>query len=216
MVRIGNTRSDIQIFAKCVGFVRPSKSTRIFPSKKNQPIGFSNGNTLHFLLCANWPYNLHKSRLRVFNAYGSYIQRILQTNFWGKSSWSVHYSNTEYLSDKLAANKLIQSDNLHIWFPHRTGLRTDISSWLQRVTWGSEGDCKPGWGKSQGSYYSRGCKVGQPSVERGLKGNPIRVEGQQPRILGLLRLLLIKLSFHCLHAEKECSIRKWSEEIRIR
>lgn len=77
-------------------------------------------------------------------------------------------------------------------------------------------DCNPGWGKSQGSYYSRGCKVGQPSVERGLKGNPIRVEGQQPRILGLLRLLLIMLSFHCLHAEKERNILKWSEEIRIR
>jgi hypothetical protein len=65
------------------------------------------------------------------------------------------------------------------------------------------GDCNPGWGKSQGSYYSQGCKVGQPSVARGLKGNPIRVEGQQPWILGLLRLFLIMLPFHCLHAEME-------------
>lgn len=107
------------------------------------------------MLRTNWIYNLHESRLRVFNEYGSYIQRILQTKCWGKSIWLVDYSNTEHLSDKLAANKLIQSDNLHIWFPHRTDLRTDISSWLQRVTKGSE----EGWIATQAGVNLKGVTI---------------------------------------------------------
>jgi len=70
---------------------------------------------IHYIFCyVRTDYIIYMKVVFVFNVYGSYIQRILQTNCWGKSSWSVDYSNTEHLSDKLAANKLIQSDNLHI------------------------------------------------------------------------------------------------------